>query len=443
MNQRKIPTFLGLLLVIGAVFLFSIAFERISPLLSRAHPSAEPQNITFTNITDTSFTATWTTQSPATGAVLIDGAGTGTAYDQRDESQPGEGASPVLGAYTQHSVIVRNLEPQKTYGVRILSNRTLYQEGLAPYNITTAPVISGDGTLLEPVYGTVAYEDGKPATGAIVYVEPEGGQVLSSIVTESGTWVIPLNMARTADLSAFLPQEERITETIIVRSDQGESIAITDTLNDNPVPSMTIGKEYDYRKIQAEAPPLPSPIAQATAPPPTVLGESTSPPSQNVAITQPVQGAHLTTNLPLFQGTGVIGNPVLVIVGIRSPQSGSVTVGADGIWRFTPARPLTDGKQSITVTTKDRSGTTIALTNTFEIFKSGTQVLGDATPSATIAPTETLSPTPGPTSAATPSPTITDLTGDPVPVTGSGLPTILLMFLGALFLVGGAAIFIW
>lgn len=424
MYKRKIPTILGLLLVFGAVFIFSIAFDRITPLLSRASPSATPKHVTFSNVSDTAFTLSWITDAPATGAVLIDGSGFGTAYDQRDEVSAASTTKPTLGSYTIHSVMIRNARPRTTYHIRILSDGALFQDGIRPYSVTTGLSLSDIGTTLEPAYGSVTLPNGQPATDAIVYLTPETGQTLSAFVTTTGSWVIPLHLARTADLASYLAVSERLKEAITIQSAEGTATAITDTLNDNPVPQMTIGKTYDFRHIQADA--SPKPIAQAQ---PTVLGDTAPVSNQEVAITQPANGASLPTNLPIFQGTGVIGNQVYILIGITNPQTGTTTVGSDGIWRFTPVHALADGKQSITITTKDKNGKTAALTNLFTVFKSGTQVLGDATPSATIEPTSIETPTPTATRS-----------GEPVPTTGGGMPTILLLLFGTMFFIGGATV---
>lgn len=425
MQQKKIPTVLGILLVFGMVFLFSLAFNRVAPLLSRASPTLAPKNVTFSNIGDASFTISWITAVPTTGAVIIDGNGIGTLYDERDESKATNTSHVDLGSYTVHSVVVRNTKPQTTYHVRILSGDNVYQDGINPYSVTTGATIAGTGISLEPAFGTVTLPNGQPPPNAIVYLTPQGGQTLSAFVTPSGSWVVPLHLARTADLSNYLTVQNRIDESIIIRTPDGQSDAQTDTLNDNPVPPMVIGKSYDFRKQQAHA--SPSPLAEAK---PAVLGDSTQI-SQNVAITQPAQGAHLTATLPAIQGTGAAGQQVLVIVGITNPQSGVTTVGGDGIWRFTPNVPLSEGKQSVTITTKDINGKTTALTNTFEIFKSGTQVLGDATPSATLTPTLAASPS-----------AESSLAGQPPPTTGDETPTIMLLLLGSVLFVGGTALFI-
>ena len=93
--------------------------------------------------------------------------------------------------------------------------------------------------------------------------------------------------------------------------------------------------------------------------------------------------------------------------------------------------PLQEGKQSVTITTANAQNKTVAITHTFEILKSGTQVLGDATPSATLTPLPTVTDEPTPTST---------LAGDPIPTTGSPLPLIMLLILGFGLLSGGVLI---
>ncbi len=116
---------------------------------------------------------------------------------------------------------------------------------------------------------------------------------------------------------------------------------------------------------------------------------------------------------------------------MTNPYTDTTTVEADGIWRYTPKTAPSAGKQSVTITTTDSQNKSVAITHLFEILKSGTQVLGDATPSATIAPTVTIDPTPQTTST---------LAGEPIPTTGSPLPLILLLLLGSGLLMSGFVI---
>lgn len=417
MQQRKIPTIIGLLLVVFAVMIFRYAFDRITPLLTRASVSHAPKNMTVTNITDSSFTVTWITDEPTNGSVRLEGGG--MFFDER-YAEASSKTRTAPAAYTTHSVPVRNLKPETVYKFTILSNGTPSLSGGKPYETKTAPVITGLGTGIEPAYGQINAQNGLPLEGALVYLTPENGQTLSTLSKSTGTWVMPLNLVRSSDLTRYVQNAERIDESLIIRAADGESTALTDTLNDNPVPSMTIGKTYDFRKIQAQTTPPPQQLAQVS-PTPVVLGANTDKTKQTVSIVKPADGSAIPSNLPLIQGTGIAGNQMLITIGIERPMSDTVIIGGDGIWRYTPIKPLPEGKQSVTITTADAQNKTVAITHTFEVLKSGTQVLGDATPSATLTPLPTVADEPTPTSS---------LAGEPIPDTGFPLPLITLIILG-------------
>lgn len=433
----RIPTLMGVILVIAVVGVVIALFEKFSRGSTGATGSVVPQDVAITNIGDKNFTIIWTTPNPATGAVSIRSPkqNPSTAFDDRD-------TGGTMKKYVTHSVTVRSLTPGTTYTFQILSNGKSYSNQDNPYTTTTAILLPGDGSGLEPAYGTINDGSGSPVSGAIIIVTPEQGQTLSTLTSPSGTWLLSLGFARNASLARFLSNDGRLTETIRVLYNNQESTAITDTLNDAPVPTMILGKTYDFRKQQASALKN-TPIAQTSKEAPSVLGDATitkSSTAKILRIATPAQNAALTTTLPLIQGTGIPGKTVSIVVGITNPISGTAIVGSDGIWRYTPTRSLGAGKQSVTVSSVDSRGKSIALTNTFTILKSGTQVLGDATPSASLTPTFT--PTPTATSEATPSATPTpQLEGEPVPTSGTTLPTILLLLIGLTMMTGGVVLF--
>jgi Bacterial Ig-like domain/Purple acid Phosphatase, N-terminal domain len=391
----KFPTIVGLLLVV--TFVGSIVFvsERAFRGPTEASISTQPKTVELSNISDTSVTVNWITQAAATGVIEISSSLTNrlVAYDERD-------SNGKLGKYVTHSVTTRNLKPNTEYTIRILSNGKSYTDASVS-RIKTASSLTTISGGLEPAYGMIRTSDGLPADGALVFVTLEGGQTLSTITKPSGSWLVPLSISRTEDLSAYLPTIERMTEQILVRWGEDEITAITDSLNDSPTPEMTMGKTYDFRKLQAKTT-SDSQLALRTTPPSgavdsskatqqigvippiggSVLGTQTGK-SYKVVLIQPADGSAVSSNLPLVSGTGIPNAAVSISLGITKPISGSTKVNADGTWNFTPPKRLGAGKQSVTITSVDEKGKPIAITHMFEILKSGTQVLGDATPSAT------------------------------------------------------------
>ncbi|MEK7544151.1 MAG: Ig-like domain-containing protein [Patescibacteria group bacterium] len=433
----RIPTILGLLLVVILVSTVIALFEWYGRKPSSASESIVPADVIVSNISDTGFTIVWTTSNPATGNVtlLTPKHTPSTYFDDRD-------TTGKMKAYVTHSVTVRSLSPSTSYTFRILSNGKSYTEGDKPYAATTATTISGGGTLLEPAYGTINDEGGLPVAGAVILLTIEQGQLLSTVTSPSGSWLLSLGFARNASLTKYLNGEGRLTETIRALSNNQEASAITDTLNDSPVPTMTLGKTYDFRKQQATGGKN-TPLTDNTKETPSVLGDTTTTKPSTVKIvslSSPAKNAALTSALPLITGTGIPGKTVSVVMGITNPTSGTTTVANDGIWRYTPAKSLGAGKQSVTITSVDVRGKPVAITHTFTILKSGTQVLGDATPSASLTPTFTPAPTATTEASASATPT-PQLEGQPVPTSGTSLPTLLILVIGAGFLTSGLIFF--
>jgi len=443
---KKIPTIVGIFMVILIVGIIAIGSESYSRAVTTASGSIQPANVLITNVTDTTFTVSWTTELPATGAISLTAPqGTQVLFDEQDSTDQGK--------YLTHSVTFRAAAPDTDYRITILSNGKKNLNGTVPYAVHTASLLTTPSGNLEPAYGTIVTDTNQPVKGALVYVTLEGGQTLSAVSKPSGTWLIPLNIVRTKDLTSYLPVTDRMTETIIVRSGGLVTNALTDSLNDSPVPAMIPGKNYDFRKLTAQALGqnlvlIPTPHTQKSAAA-AVLGTSSTKPANTVSLVIPAEGAALPTTLPLIQGTGIPGKTVSLVIGITNPIGDTGIVGANGVWSYTPKKPLLPGKQSVTMTTKNLQNKPVAVTHMFEILKSGSQVLCDATPSATLTPTttETLTPTPTETPEATLSATPEEtpestLAAQPVPTSGNGLPTIMLLLLGVGLMIGGGIVLI-
>lgn len=417
----RIPTLVAFFLLFSFVGGFIVLFEQITRTLSLASAQEKPLQVTLTNVSHDAFTITWVTEKETTGFITIDAAEgvPMTFLDERD------GQTNKPGVFTHHSASATRLRSNTLYMITLYSNSRPFKDKLT---VKTGPAIDDTPAEREPAYGTVMDAQSNPVSGALVYLTIDESQMLSTLSKTSGAWVIPLQLIREKSLSAFLPASERQTENLRVISNLGESTAITDTLNDSPVPDMAIGKTYDFRKQQAKAPSA------------AVLGQTTQPSGQwQIALDKPEDGSFLTTSLPMIQGKGIPGISVVITLGTKPPSVGKTTVGSDGIFRYTPSGALSPGRYTVTITTFDRNNAPVALTHTFSLFKSGTQVLGDATPSATLTPTSTQIPTPTEAIAIN-SPTPTEnLVAQTPPTSGNALPLMLLVAVSIMFLFSGAA----
>jgi len=418
---KKIPTIFGLLMIFGLLGIASFGFNTFFKKDSEAATQKIPQNIQITNISDTGMTVTWITEAQTSGVVSVSKelGSTKTYYDERDTTTPGK--------YYTHSINIRNLTPETNY------NLTLISDG-KPYNkiqSATGKLLSPASPQYEPAYGSALFADNKPANGSLVYLTMNGSQILSTLVKESGSWLIPLANIRTINLNEFLTFQERSDINLIIKSAVEEASAKTDSLNDSPVPVMIVGKEYDFRKQQAQKnqqnlakiiSPSQSPSEKNT----DVLGTTNTVKPPVFSLLQPADGASLVSTRPMFTGTGIPGKKVVLTTGSQTPATYEININENGKWDFTPEKPFGIGKNTATATSFDDSNKPIAISVTFNILKSGTQVLGDATPSATLEPTITTEITPE-----------SSLAGQPPPVSGSPLPLILLIILGGILLLGG------
>ena len=174
---------------------------------------------------------------------------------------------------------------------------------------------------------------------------------------------------------------------------------------DNKLPPIEMGKTYNFMGSNKTA----SKSAQME-----VLGNN-SVTLSNTGINILFPGKEKDTTIdqnPKLRGVGIPGNKIQITVNSES-QTATITVKADGTWEYRPKIPLPPGMHTITLTGTDNSGKKITISRKFVVLKSGEAVLGEATPSGTLTPTEepniTISPsfTPTPSATVSVTPTIT------------------------------------
>jgi hypothetical protein len=437
-KQFRIPTILGILLV--ALLIGGLAI--ITQFLMRSPTEADvgkiPHNVVFSNISDTGFTVTWQTDAPTRGIVQAKESNSTTSpilyFDERHV--PGD-----IGSYTTHSVPLRGLKASTGYTIFILENETATIKKDTSYTQSTGPSLELVSNTLGPTYGSVMMPDGTPGVGSLVYLTLPDSQTLSTLVKPSGSFLISLNLLRTADAASYLNLDSKNpTITITIHTGTVITNVVTDALNNSPIPEVIIGKTYDFRgKSQESQRNRQAKIVENLSTFSNILGADST--SSRIGITTPAQGSYITNPYPFFSGTGIPDMFVTLTIGMKNPQVSSIKVARDGTWTFTPKKPIGIGNQSVTMTTLDAKNKPVAFTHLFEILKSGTQVLGSATPSGTLTPTRTPSLTPTIRLTGTPVPTLFS-TSTPTPTapdTGTTIPTTLIFSIGLLITFGGIA----
>lgn len=233
-NKFKIPTLLGLSIILLGLLSGVYLVLREQILTSQAAPNLTPQNITFTNMTEDTAVISWQTNSATPSFITFgqNNPGEQTVLEDRDTSSP----KPRL----THYVTLENLLPQTSYQFRIISGKVTS----APFKFETAPP-STSQTGFTPIIGSVLDNDGRLENG-IAYLSIQGATTQSSLVKTGGSFLIPISQIRKADLSDVFPLTEGTIGKITIISDQGNaSLLLTLKASSEPLSSIKLGQDID------------------------------------------------------------------------------------------------------------------------------------------------------------------------------------------------------
>ena len=200
-----------------------------------------------TNVRDTTFNVSWTTNQSGTGEVHY---GTDpasldqTAYDDRG----------VETSDDTHYVTLTSLTPETTYYFDVISGSTTDDNNGDHYSVTTGP--TSDLPSSDTIYGQVFQEGGAtPAEGSVVYItlfdhdgsgSPDEAALLSALVESSGYWYTNLGNARLADLSAYFEYSASGDSVMLLAKGAAEGCAsqTVDTIDDTPAADMILSGCY-------------------------------------------------------------------------------------------------------------------------------------------------------------------------------------------------------
>lgn len=433
MKKSKIPTIIGLIVLVfglaaGVLLVGSQRFFRLG-----AEAELSPKDVRISNVSDNSFTVSWVTDKETGGFVKW-----GETLSSLDKTELDE----VGSQGTTHTASIRGLSPAKTYYFKINSGGNDFDNNGIPWQTTLAPSLPvPDKTNL--VSGSVLSESGQPVKNALVYITLGGGSLLSSVTSESGSWVIPISQVRSQDLSGFVDINEKNTlmEISVNAGPNGVASAQIYPQSAKPVPAIILGDTHDFKSLPAsevsEIPKASIGLPEESTPSSKfqVEEKTQAPTSQVVTLESLDEGEVVTSTKPQFFGEGPSGTTISITVE-SEPVSGSVKIPTTGDWNWSPPAGLSEGSHKITISWRDSQGILRTLTRTF-VVQAAEGPAFESTPSATLTPTPT--PTPIPTSTPTPTPTPT-ITGTPAPSasptvspvadSGSLTPTFLLSIMG-------------
>jgi len=431
-KSLRLPTILGLILVLGAIVGGVSLIKKGPTLFLKASPTLTPNQLKITNLTENSFTVSWFTDQATSGFVKY-GADNNLSFTSADDRDQLSGKT---GEFFTHHITVKNLKPSTNYFFKIGSGGKIFDNNGQPYQITTAPAITGSPPVSDVAYGTVVDQNDNPVEGAIVYLSLANANPASTLTKSSGSWVIPLNLVRSADLSSWASYDKdaSIEEIFVQTGPKGTATAVSTTKNDSPMPKIILGQNFDFRKVAEEKTTIqPSiiPTPQATETSKFTVEQIATPSaatgSAQVKILNPEEKEKINTQKPEFLGVGPAEKTLTITVESSATYSGTIKIDSQGNWRWSPPANLEPGEHTLTITYSDEKGVLQKITRRFTVLAAGDSQLpaltstpsAQATPSPTPTPAKIASPSPTPTSTASATPS----GRKSMPSTESGLPS--------------------
>lgn len=386
--SKRIPTLLGILLIVIGIGITSYLVKTGVILTSKAGPSETARNIRISNITDNSFTVSFTTEEAVIGSLNFgkDKNLGHTALDERDEQG-------ILREHKIHYITVKNLDPSSDYYFSITSGSNEFLQNDEPFSLKTAPTAPGSKAFIEKtVKGKIVLPNGDSPNEAIVYLNSDNSQTISELVKDGGSYSISANFLKTEDLSSYFTfSDETIFRLLVVGEGSLKSNAKFNS-TESDLPIITLGNDYDFTQSNLETASSSASTSFSSLSPPQTPGKS---PQINI----PKNNQTFIDQQPKFSGTALPNNTVEITIRSLENIKAQVVTDVYGNWSFRPTAPLSPGSHTISIVTRDASGILRTITQVFTIFESGTQVAQAATPSATpvFTPTPILSATPIPT----------------------------------------------
>lgn len=435
---KRIPTMLGVLILLGGLVAGVLLVNNRQSLISKAGPTEAPKNVKISDLGSNTFTVSWTTDTPVTGFLKYSenpAKITSPAGDVRDQ------ISGSTQSYTNHYVKVTGLNPSKTVYFLIGSGSQSYDNSGKPFEVQTYQQVIAPPE--DAITGKVVDVNNNPVNNAIVYVEAQGGETLSAM-TNNGTWRLNLALSRDSKGAVLTYDPTTSLVSIFVQAGiSGTATAITNTGKTKPVPDIVLGKNQSFVEttVATNSSALLDSVTSSGFKNITEAATETAPEATDSAtsmiITNPgINGEMIATSSPEFSGKTNPGTTIRITVHSALELTQIIKANVDGTWKWTPPQALEPGIHTITLEYTDENNVFQTIVRSFTVLAADNTAglpAFVATPSATITAMPsgiiTATPTKKPSMPAT---TSADLTS-----TGALNITILMGLLGlALFIFG-------
>lgn len=430
---RRFPTIVGILVL---AVMIAAGWWWIGNNNPKVSQEIMPKKVRITNIADNKFSVSWISEEDSKGEVEWGASGEKLSNKQADDR--GEIVSKI------HHVTIEGLQPKTKYVFRILSDGSRFDNNGSLYEVVTGTVI-GATPVAEQVYGEIEGVGGK--SEALVYLALPGALPASTLASSDGNYAISIATIRDSSGQKYINYDEKTVASLEIETGIDSSRAVVQLAASQPVPKMALGQEYEFLAATTDKP-IVAEVGQAQEEAVATifnvepLGDTTNSVTKVVLLNPAEEGEVLATTLPEFRGTGPASGVLSITVYSDAPYAGSVEIGTDGNWKWSPPSQLQEGEGSITISYLDDNQTEQIIERGF-VISSSAAVDGnpafEATPSSQI--TSSPSPSPSPSLAASPTPReVIPSTESGVPVTGVFELTLLTGVVGIVIMVVGVAL---
>jgi hypothetical protein len=200
-KKRNILTLI--ILIVGLPLVVFASYQTIQ-LVTKASADTEPKNVLLSNLTTSSVTITWTTDSQVRGTVSIVKNGT--------EESPVIDTRGNTKRYT-HFVELTGLEPNTSYSFVITSGTTNYSKSESRDLVFKTASITADTPTPNPIHGTVSDVSGDDVL-VIAELKDKSVYPVSATMPSGGNWIM--------DLSAF----RKVSDNSLVLSDNDTNLVL-------------------------------------------------------------------------------------------------------------------------------------------------------------------------------------------------------------------------
>ncbi len=248
--RAKIPTLLGLAIIIGGLAAGVALVLRNDSLKLEASQSLIPKNIIVSNVSDNSVSIYWQTDKPTSGFITAGTTSTlgSTFHDDRD--------SKNTQNYQLHFVTLSNLTPNTLYYYRIKSGSIAHpwEETLSFKTLSPLPAVDQ-----QPLVGTIFNSSGQPAPEAIITLDDPQIQKAAAITRKDGNFILSLTSLRDKTMTQTfdLTQLKTPLKLIIFDFEKSSNITLQPPFTYKVLPPIILGEDSDFTPSSL-AQPLPT-----------------------------------------------------------------------------------------------------------------------------------------------------------------------------------------